>query len=214
VAASLCVIDHSWKVWLWPAQYSGANRGSPRGRYRNRARYRKRYRSGVSLNLEDRRVIMNSNSDSDYDPDSEDSLHLTGDAACAMSPPHPDSEALQVSRSGRSLPSPCNSGTCRCRGGSRTCNVSPSAELVAPCRGRHGRFLFLCSAGISCTVPSRRHSFLPRLVPISGSRDNSKNSDSPGADAGSACHNAGTSCLHAGRRAGSSGCCPAYHQRP
>ena len=103
----------------------------------------------------------NSDCDPDSDPDSEDSSHLAGDAAFAMSLLHPGSEAQLVSRTGQSPPGPCSSGTCRCHGENRMCSVSPSAVPAVRCRGRHGRSLFLCSVGISCTVPSQRQPFLP-----------------------------------------------------
>ncbi len=138
----------------------------------------------------------------------------TDGIACARPPIHPGLEAQQVSRTGRSPRAPCSSGTCRCHGENRKCSVSPSAGQVARCRDRRGRSLFLCSVGISCTVPSQRQSFLPGPGLISGTRDNSKSFDFPGAAAGFPCRNAGTSCLHAGKRAGIAGCCPARHRRP
>ncbi len=136
------------------------------------------------------------------------------DAAYSRSRLDPGQEAQQVSRTGQSLPSPCSSDTCRCRGESRTCSVSPSAEPAAQCRDKPGRSLFLCSVGISCMLPWQRQSFLPRLGPTSGTRDNSKSFDSPAASAGSPHRNAGTSCLHAGKRGGNAGYCPAHHRRP
>ena len=66
---------------------------------------------------------------------------------------------------------------------------------------------FLYSSIAAPTLPSR-----PEL--ISGTRDNNRNSYSPGAGAGFRHHNADTSCLRAGRRGGNAGYRPAHRQRP